>query len=319
MRSLRGRGAVGEFLFARLKHDPGLWSFKMKDGSVMTVPRGAEMSWIPAFTGAYDPAQLELILRFLSPNSFVLDVGACFGFYAVPMGKAAAARQAQVIAFEALSSNQRLLQNNVTQNGLQSVVTSLPIALGREPATVEMLVEGAGTGNAFIRTSGFQEKIDARSVATNIHIDRLDALPLYRWTSKSKCSLIKMDIEGFELEALAGGEAFVAKHRPVIFGEFNPWFQERHGIAADAPIEWALAHRYLCFDLLRSRTRFFSDKVTLKPVLLNRGASRSGGDMLMIPSENPALVGRLFPEASQQRRGAGSSPLPSHVPESSQR
>jgi hypothetical protein len=29
-----------------------------------------EMGWIPAFTGTYDPAQLELILRFLSPNTF---------------------------------------------------------------------------------------------------------------------------------------------------------------------------------------------------------------------------------------------------------
>ncbi|HVR61719.1 MAG TPA: FkbM family methyltransferase [Polyangia bacterium] len=283
----------------------------MNDGTTMTVPRSAEMSWIPAFTGAYDPAQLEIILRFLTPGSFALDVGACFGFYAVPMGRAAAKKDAQVLAFEALRSNERLLRNNLHQNRLDGVVVSLPIALGREPATVEMLVEGGGTGNAFVRTSGFKGAADSRAVAENIRIERLDDMPWYRWTSKARCSLVKMDIEGFELEALAGGEAFIAKHRPVIFGEFNGWFLERHGFSPDAPIEWARRHGYVCLDLVSARRSRLTDEVRLTPQALGAGAARRGGDLLLLPIENPSLVDRLLPNRLSriaQPQSAASSP-----------
>jgi FkbM family methyltransferase len=288
--SLRGRGAIAQWLYAHTTRDLGMWSIPMTDGTMMMAPRSAAMSWTPAFTGAYDPSQLDLILSFFTPDSFALDIGACLGFYSVPMGKAALGRGGQVIAFEALPTNERVLRENLARNGLEGVVASVPIGLGSKSTAAEMLVEVGGTGNAFIRTKAFQDPSAPSNLGINVVVERLDTLPVHQWTSKTRCSLIKMDIEGYELDALGGAEAFIAKHRPTIFGEFNPWFLERHGYAAGAPIDWALANGYQCFDLLPSRRSRFSDRVTLRRQLLARGDTRAGGDLLMVPSERVAAL-----------------------------
>src|SRR3954447_20819343 len=84
---LRGRGALGNLLQRHTRsQSDDLWSIGMRDGSVIEVPRSSAMGWVPAFTGRYDAEKVELISRFFEPDSVALDVGACFGLYAVPMG-----------------------------------------------------------------------------------------------------------------------------------------------------------------------------------------------------------------------------------------
>jgi hypothetical protein len=58
----------------------------------------------------------------------------------------------------------------------------------------------------------------------------------------SRCDVIKVDIEGAELEFLRGGRGFLSRHRPVIFGEFNRVWMQKFGNSlaevADLVIPW---------------------------------------------------------------------------------
>jgi hypothetical protein len=45
----------------------------------------------------------------------------------------------------------------------------------------------------------------------------------------SSCHLIKVDIEGAEYEFLEGGSSFIREHRPILFGEFNPFWLRKNG------------------------------------------------------------------------------------------
>ena len=242
------------------------------------------MTWVPAFTSWYDHEKLDLILPFLEPDTFALDVGGCFGFYTIPMGLDASRKGAQVIAFEAVPANQRILQGNIERNHLTSVAACAPMGLGRNSGIVSMIIEAGGAGNAFV----FTETLDKpeKTEVNEIQMMRLDDVDLTRWTSKSRCSLIKMDIEGFELEALAGAEDFVRRHRPVIFGEFNPWFMERNGVPASAIQDWANDHHYRSFDLRCERQSWFWDDPKVVPTPLRRDERRVGADLLLVPDEN---------------------------------
>lgn len=76
--AVRGRGSVAQRLQRRtVTH--GEWRIAMKRGHAMRVPRTSAATWVPAFTGRYDDEHLDWIERWLEADTFVLDVGACFG------------------------------------------------------------------------------------------------------------------------------------------------------------------------------------------------------------------------------------------------
>ncbi|MBD1858320.1 MULTISPECIES: FkbM family methyltransferase [Leptolyngbya] len=79
-----------------------------------------------------------------------------------------------------------------------------------------------------------------RSIVRNSIAAPLRALPYFRGKYRLASALIPLltdyqneqdclvvDIEGAELEFLRGGQKFLATHRPIIYGEFNPdWCQQ---------------------------------------------------------------------------------------------
>lgn len=284
---LRGRGAVGFRLGRIFRHrTTGAWSIRMKRGHRMRVPRTSTQTWAPAFTGIYDDETLDHLARLIEPGTFALDVGACFGFYSVPLGITARALGARVIAFEPLRANLPFLQNNLDANGLCGVVRVAPVGLGRERGMVRIGTESGGAGNAAVEAAGSPDPI----AVEEIRLERLDDLPLPEARGGARCSLIKMDVEGFEPEVLAGAEVFIQRHRPAVLGEFNVWWLDRRGIPGNAPQLWALDHGYRCLEMVRRRRRSWSDECAIDFRPLAPSGSRSGSDLFMLPQERAGSV-----------------------------
>jgi FkbM family methyltransferase len=255
----------------------------------MTVPANSSQSWRAAFTGSYDDEVIDLLVPHVEPGSLVFDVGASFGFYTIPLGLAAQRVGARVVAVEPVGRNCDVLRRNVALNGLDGVVSVLPWALGAVPAQVTLHVETGGAGNAAIVTGLDPAEVARHDRAGNtggtetVEVRRLDDLELPVDLRHRRCSLVKIDAEGFEMDILAGATSFLAAHRPALFAEFSPaWLQSR-GLAASAPVGWAAAHGYTCHELVHTRARRTSDVLVSTLAPLAPTAPRRGTDLMLLP------------------------------------
>lgn len=254
----------------------------------MEVPAGSAQSWTAAFSGSYDDEEMDLLFGHIAEGSFVLDIGASLGFYTIPLGSYAKQIGARVVAVEPNTTNCEVLERNVAANSLGDIVSIVPMALGRTQGTVTMHVETGGAGNGTIVSSIAPVLVarhdlqgDTGTVQNEIELSRMDDLDI-----PGKCSLIKMDVEGYELEVLAGGEAFIAKHRPAVFAECNASWLEARGADPDAPQRWAELAGYACFELefLRRGRTSSRRAVTLKR--LTPADRRHGNDLLFLPKND---------------------------------
>ncbi len=245
----------------------------------MLVPRSSAQSWGPAFTGRYDDDEIRCLVPFIGRDSFVLDVGACFGFYTVPLAKAASRIGARVLAFEPVAANLAVLESNIAANGVSGWVDVFPVGLANQTGVGLARVEPQGLGNAAIVAGAVDM---TGSEPATVHLASLDELQVPMSCVGRRCTLVKMDVEGFEIAVLEGGRHFVQDHRPVIFGEFNEWFLEKYGLPLEAPLRWAGQNDYRCFQVLRRRRHLTSDRHFIG---VAEGARLPRHSLLLVPSE----------------------------------
>ncbi|MGZ6960927.1 MAG: FkbM family methyltransferase [Ilumatobacteraceae bacterium] len=158
---------------------------------------GLRTSEIYVFHEIYEIQQYDRDENYMvQPGWTVLDVGANVGVFTVH----AVTRGATVYAFEPNPDSCGRLRRNVTMNNLSDRVQVFETALGDESGVGEMIVERGGTtGGVVVRLDNLSS--EARTV---VSVDTLDAImPLL---GLARIDLLKMDIEGAEVEALRGAE-----------------------------------------------------------------------------------------------------------------
>ncbi len=84
------------------------------------------------------------------------------------------------------------------------------------------------------------------------------------------CHLIKIDVEGAEVMFLRGGEAFLSRHRPIIYGEFNPYWlkQFNHSFLDVFDIVKPWGYRFFRQQKQARFTEIMQPEVGLADVLL---------------------------------------------------
>lgn len=250
----------------------GAWELRLSDGSAVQLPRGSQMAWSVAATGYWDRPNVELLTGHITPDTVALDIGASLGLWTLPLARAARATGARLWCFEPNPENIPWLAANIERNDLAGVVDLHEIALGARQGTARLGLRERGGGNGAV--------VDAPDPdAVEVPLTRLDDLDFPR-----RVSLLKMDVEGFELEVLRGATALVARDRPVIFGEFNAtWLYQRD---EDLPgfLQTLTAIGYEVFTLEQSRSRQWrpNDLVTVRR--LQAPFPSASEDLLLIPS-----------------------------------
>lgn len=143
--------------------------------------------------------------RHLPPDAVVIDAGGNIGLTTLMLS--GLVPDGQVHVFEPLPANARYLRRNIERNGIRNCVVNA-VALGSVAGVVAM----QGTGSS----SHVAANADAA-----IPITTLDDYA--RAAKLTRIDFIKMDVEGFEPAALAGGAESLARFQPPIFMEFNSW------------------------------------------------------------------------------------------------
>jgi FkbM family methyltransferase len=163
------------------------------------------------WAGNYEPEFSEAISQGVKDGDVCYDVGGYRGYMSGVMALAGASR---VLVFEPLPANQKALQRLCGLNPALSVELK-PIAVGNIDGSIRLQVMPDPSMGKLV-TSTFQA---GATVAGEIDVDirRLDSL--VQGQEIPPPQVIKVDVEGAELDVLLGAVGVLRASRPLVFLE----------------------------------------------------------------------------------------------------
>jgi FkbM family methyltransferase len=153
--------------------------------------------YTPARAASPEIAWIRSVLR---PGDVVADVGANNGFTGILFARAVGAT-GRVVGFEPSPANLEAARENIRLNGIGNFEL-VAAAVGATPGTVSF---DPGFGNGAVATSG---PIAVPQVTLDAHF------------GASRVDLVKLDIEGYEIDALRGARQ-VLERRPALAIEIH--------------------------------------------------------------------------------------------------
>ncbi len=167
------------------------------------------------FYGCLNPQLESVIEAEVKPGDCALDLGANIGGITLLLAQLVGPK-GRVFAVEPMSANAELLTSNVHRSGSSSIVTIEHRAAGRAPEHRKLFFDAATRNWGAISLHD-----QSGSGAEDIEIEPLDAM-WNRW-GRPQLALVKMDVEGFEMDVVAGAQELLAVAPPRVWVvEFNP-------------------------------------------------------------------------------------------------
>ena len=144
------------------------------------------------YAGLEDFSDMSFVVHFLIPGDLFADIGANAGSYTV---LASGYSGAKTIAFEPVPSTFEWLKKNIELNNINNLVQTFNIGLSSQRGRISF-TSNFGTVNHVVAENELSEII---------HPITVDVHPLDEIVEGQKLPvLIKIDVEGFETEVLAG-------------------------------------------------------------------------------------------------------------------
>jgi FkbM family methyltransferase len=202
--------------------------------------------------GELEPGTRLLIERFLAPGDTFVDVGANIGLHTLAAARAMDGR-GQIVAFEPYGPTKRLLDRTLWFNGFSSISSVHESAASNRTGVAEFFL-GQTSGHHSLYPLNATGAYPATSV--EVKLVTLDGVlgPNY-----GSVSLIKIDVEGAELETLEGALSTIDTNLDIaLIVEFGPSHLRRSGITST---EWIsrFNDRGLVFRAIHPETGALSD------------------------------------------------------------
>jgi FkbM family methyltransferase len=169
----------------------------------------------------FDTSALNAYKHYFKNNGVFLNIGANIGCYAVTfvdLAKEVLCFEPNIEAFECLYHNLYKYKNVKLYN----------IAMSDKESGYDVICENDNIGMAFVVES------DSSEFQTNT-IDNLKLKEL---------DFVLIDVEGFELKVLKGGEKTISEFKPIMIIEINDHTLVRAGIHRDDIFRWLNEHNY---------------------------------------------------------------------------
>jgi FkbM family methyltransferase len=169
----------------------------------------------------------RLMDRCLRPGAVVVDVGANIGWNAIRAARLVGPT-GRVIAVEPTPDTLDVLRRNVAASGLGNLVVE-PVAAGRAPGTAEFYLRGGVSAvNSLYPESRYSRVTGVLKVPV-VPLDDLVEGPV---------ALVKIDVEGAELDVLEGMPRLLDSAGTVLIVEWDPLLQRMAGRPPDALPRW---------------------------------------------------------------------------------
>ncbi|WP_041289096.1 FkbM family methyltransferase [Kribbella flavida] len=161
------------------------------------------------YAGRYEPTTSRFLTAELRAGDVMLDIGANIGLHT--LGVARRLRElssGRVIAFEPAEDSLAKLQEAAERNGLDELIDTVPAALGDRTQEAALHADSrydvADTGVRSLSADG--------EVVQQVTVVRLDDWA--RANDLNRLNLVKIDVEGAELDVLRGAAHTLTRLRP---------------------------------------------------------------------------------------------------------
>lgn len=183
-----------------------------------------------------EPTETRLLSQMTLPHMTFLDIGANRGWFTL-MAACRVGPSGRVIAVEPDPRARRLLERTLHANDQLHNVTVVGKAAGRQPGTAAFVMT-TEPALAHLHHRG----IDV-GATVQVEVDTVDNM--MEEMGIGRLDVAKLDIEGAEVDALAGMTATLKRHRPIILVEVESHLMARYG-AKPTDIVDLLGDRYRC-------------------------------------------------------------------------
>ncbi|MGP8068522.1 MAG: FkbM family methyltransferase [Candidatus Bathyarchaeia archaeon] len=154
----------------------------------------------------------QFLLALAKNPGLVIEVGANMGVHTVPIAAQLAKQNRTLFAFEPQPVIFQQLCANLALNGLMNV-RAFPYACGNESGAVTFEIPDYHAAGNFGSTS-MSDATPASPRHALVQCVRLDSI-----AAEEPVGLIKVDVEGYELEVLKGAEGILARCHPLLYVE----------------------------------------------------------------------------------------------------
>lgn len=193
--------------------------------------------------GIWEPHLTSLFYQKIKPGMIAFDIGANVGYFSALF----ASKGAYVHAFEPNPVMSQIIYKNIFINNVSSIL--IKDKLGRSKSVVNQCAVGASTGTtkmdfnsyitggASLKKTAFREPVSCeldQTKSVEINIITLDEYA--KINNLQSVDIIKIDVEGFEEEALKGAENLIHRSPDLMLcmeytrgcysSNFLPWLKE---------------------------------------------------------------------------------------------
>ena len=183
-----------------------MYEIKEKNGFRWYVRKGIPTDLEPIRD--YEKFVLDVCMFANDIHGTFVDVGANVGKYAIQLSPAFA----KVIAYEPLPENLETLKKNIELNNITNVIV-------REVAV------GSKRGKAYLTRAYAQSRIVDKPEDNTIEVE-IVTLDEDLENVDRPISLIKVDVEGFELEVVKGAIGITKRYKPIWVIEHNGYWHK---------------------------------------------------------------------------------------------
>jgi len=183
----------------------GLYSFRCKDSSVVFVRGGTEdlYNMLPFREG-----DVEMHIRKIHEGDVFIDVGANVGYYSLLASKLVG-KYGRVIAIECIPQTAAILKINLCFASADNVIL-IDKAAWSSRTRLQMLIPRGFYGQASavgLHKGSIFDKVEVEAISLDEIIESLNI---------HKIKMLKIDVEGSELQVLEGGRKTLKKTKYII-------------------------------------------------------------------------------------------------------
>jgi FkbM family methyltransferase len=210
--------------------------FQNEDGNFIVFPNDAIAQHLKSGK-PWEPHFKTVVQHLVKEGDTVLDCGSNFGYNAVIMGKQIGP-SGKLFAFEPQRIINHQLCGNMILNNIYNA-TVFRVALGNEEGLTTMSpvpydLDWVNIGDTSIGDDG-----------EVVNINTLDNY----WYGVDDVSFIKMDVQGYELFTLQGGENTIKKSLPDIFIEIEEHQLAKFDVTKDQLVDYIKSFGYRMFRI----------------------------------------------------------------------